>query len=208
MLKIFKSNDNNFYKLFEQAAENNLKAAKLLNQLCLNFKNPERVAKKIHDLEHTGDEILHTIFLQINKSFMTPIDREDIIVLTHALDDVIDFIYASASDFDTYQVKKATKCAQELSTLILHATKAVNQALPKLRKRSMHHEIQEAIVEINRLENEADDVFKTGLRVLFKNPKNPVDVIRFQAIYTTMEHATDACERIASILGGFTIKYA
>lgn len=208
MLTIFKSNDNRFYELFEEAAENNVKAAKLLNQLCVSFKNPQKIAEKIHDLEHKGDEISHIIFSQLNKSFMTPMDREDIIQLTHALDDVVDFVYASASDFDTYQVKKSTKCAQNLSKVILKATQEIHSALPKLRKRNMHHDVQKAIIEVNRLENEADVFFKTGLKTLFTHPKNAIDIIRMKSIYTTMEHATDACERIASVLEGFTIKYA
>jgi predicted phosphate transport protein (TIGR00153 family) len=208
MLKIFQSNDGIFYQLLEQAAENNAEAAKLLNQLCKDYKDPEKIAKKIHNLEHEGDEIAHKIFYEINKSFMTPIDREDLIELIHALDDVMDFIDESASDFDTYQVKKPTKFAEDMSLIILQATDIISQALPKLRKRKTFPEVEKSIIEINRLENEADAIFKAGLKSLYKNEENPIDIMRLQAIYSTMEEATDSCERIASMLGGFTIKYA
>jgi predicted phosphate transport protein (TIGR00153 family) len=208
MFKIFQSNDSVFYRLLELAAENNVKAAVLLNQLCTDYKDPEQIAKQIHDLENDGDKIAHKVFFEINKSFMTPIDREDIIDLIHALDDVLDFIDESASDFDTYQVKKTTKVAEDLSLIILQATKTVNEALPKLRKRKLFPEVEMAIVEINRLENEADILFKEALKSLYKHTQDPVDIMRLQAIYTTMEDATDSCERIASLLRGFTIKYA
>jgi predicted phosphate transport protein (TIGR00153 family) len=208
MFKIFQSNDSTFYRLLELAAENNVKAAVLLNQLCKEYVAPEQIAKEIHDLENDGDKIAHKVFFEINKSFMTPIDREDIINLIHALDDVLDYIDESASDFDTYQVKKPTKFAEDMSLIILKATQTVNQAFPKLRNRKLFPEIEMAIVEINRLENEADILFKTALKSLYKNTKDPIDIMRLQAIYTTMEDATDSCERIASLLRGFTIKYA
>ncbi|SRR5260221_1816475 len=208
MLKVFQSNYTVFYDLFEQAASNNVKAAKLLHELCIEFKNPGKSAEKIHKLEHIGDEISHKVFFEINKSFMTPIDREDIIALTHALDDVIDCIYASASDFDTYQVKKSTQYAKDISKIIVASTEILHRTLPKLRKRKLFHEVEKAIVEVNRLENEADVLLKDGLKSLFKNPKNPVDIIRLKAIYTNMEQATDACEQIANVLEGLTIKYA
>jgi predicted phosphate transport protein (TIGR00153 family) len=208
MFKIFQSNDGVFYQLLEDAAENNVKAAKLLNQLCKEYKDPEQIAELIHNLENDGDKIAHKVFFEINKSFMTPIDREDLIDMIHALDDVLDYIDESASGFDTYQVKKSTKFAEDMSLIILQAAEIINQALPKLRNRKLFPEVEKAIVEINRLENEADILFKAGLKSLYKNTKDPIDIMRLQAIYTTMEDATDSCERIASLLRGFTIKYA
>jgi predicted phosphate transport protein (TIGR00153 family) len=208
MLKIFQSNDDVFYKLLEQSAENNLNAARLLNQHCKNYKNPKEIAEKIHTLEHNGDELAHKVFFEINKTFMTPIDREDHIELTHALDDVMDFIDESAGDFDTYNVKKPTTVAEDMSYVILQATEIINQTLPNLRKRKMFNEIEKAIVEINRLENEADILYRSALKALYKNEKDPIEIMRQEAIYTTMEDATDSCEKIASLLGGYIIKYA
>jgi predicted phosphate transport protein (TIGR00153 family) len=208
MFNIFQSNDSVFYRLLDLAAENNVKAAVLLNQLCTEYKDPEQIAKQIHDLENDGDKIAHKVFFEINKSFMTPIDREDLIALIHALDDVMDYIDESAADFDTYQVKKTTKVAEDMSGIILQATQTINQVFPKLPNRKLFPEVEMAIVEINRLENEADILFKAALKSLYKNTKDPIDIMRLQAIYTSMEDATDSCERIASLLRGFTIKYA
>lgn len=208
VLKMFQSNDKLFYELFEQAAETNLKAAKLLHQLCKTYKDPEKMGRKIHALEHEGDEIAHRVFFEINRSFMTPIDREDIIGLIHGLDDILDFIDESANYFTTYQVKTPTKVAEDLSLIILQATEIIHQALPKMRKRKLFPEVEKAIVEINRLENEADALYKAGIKSLFTHPKDPIDVMRLQAIYTTMEDAIDACEKTASLFGGVTIKYA
>lgn len=208
MLEMFQSHDGVFFQLFEQAAENNHNAAKLLYQLCKDYKNPEKVAKKIHTLEHNGDDITHKAFFEIHKSFITPIDREDIMRLNQALDDVLDHIDESAANFTTYQIKKPTSVAKDMASIIVQATKSISTIIPKLRKRKHFSEIEKAIIEINKLENEGDVLFQSGIKSLFAKKNNPMDVMRLNAIYTSMEHATDACEKVAEILEGLIIKYA
>ena len=208
LLGIFQSKGDKFYKWFEEASENNHKAALLLEKLCKTFKDSKKIADQIHTLEHNGDQISHDIYSEINSVFVTPLDREDITALTDALDDVIDLIHASASTIVTYNVKKITPIAKEFSEIIVSSTKVVSQTLPKLRNRRNFSQVHKAIIEINRLENEADDLFKKGLTKLFKNPKDPIDIIRWKNIYEIMEDTTDKTEDIANVLQNLITKYA
>lgn len=208
LLNIFQSNGDKFYKWFEEAAENDYKAALLLEKMCKNFKDSKKLLTQIDKLEQTGDEISHNIYSEINTVFVTPLDREDIIGLTKALDDVIDLIDASASSIITYNVKKINPIAKELSRIIVSSTKVVNEVLPKLKKRKNFSQIHRAIIEINRLENEADTLLRKGLTELFKKPKNAIDVIRWRDIYEVMEETTDKTEDIAHVLQNLITKYA
>ncbi len=206
-LKILQGS-NIFYELFEKAAENNFLAAKELQKLCKDFKNPQKSADKIHDLEHQGDLIVHAIFEQLNKSFVTPLDREDIIALTNAIDDIMDLIHTCADDFNNYYVKKPTSIAIKLADIILESTKVIKEILPKIRQRRYFSVIKDGVRELNHLETKADVLLKQGIQSLFRSPKKSVDIIRWQAIYQTMEDATDKCEDVADVLGGFLVKYA
>lgn len=207
-MSIFHSNGDKFYEWFEQAAENNYKAALLLEKMCKNFNNPKKILFQIDKLERNGDDICHHIHNEINTVFVTPLDREDIVALTNALDDVIDLIHASASSITTYNVKRITPIAKELSEIIVSSTKAVHVVLPKLKHRKNFSQIHKTIIEINRLENEADVLHRKGLTELFRKPKNPVDVIRWRDIYEIMEKTTDKTEDIAHVLQNLITKYA
>lgn len=208
LLGVFQSKGDKFYRWFEEASENNYKAALLLEKLCKNFKDPKKIADQIHTLEHNGDQISHHIYKELNSVFVTPLDREDIIALTQALDNVIDLIHASASSIVTYNVKKITPVALELAQTILASSKIVAEVLPKLRNRRGFPQVYKAIVEINRLENTADDLLSSGLSKLFKKPKDPIDVIRWRDIYEMMENTTDKTEDIADVLQNLITKYA
>lgn len=208
LLGIFQSKGDKFYRWFDMAAQNNHQAALLLDKLCKNFKDPKKISQQIHHLEHEGDQISHKIYKEINSTFVTPLDREDIIMLTQTLDDVIDLIHASASTITTYNIKKITPVASEFSKIITSSTKLVAEILPKLRHRRTFSQIDKAIIEINRLENEADDLLRDSLTKLFKNPKNPIDVIRWRDIYGLMEDITDKTEDIANVLRNLITKYA
>lgn len=208
VLSIFNKTNDKFYLWFEQAAENNYQAAKFLEALCKNFRDPKETAKKVHLLEHKGDEISHNIYNQLNKAFTTPLDREDIIALTSDLDDVMDLIHASTTALDIYNVKKVTPIAQNLARVITDCTRQIAKVLPKLRHRRDFHQVHKASIEINRLENEADDLLRQGLRELFYKSRNPIDVLRWRDIYRLMEEATDKSEDIAQILEGLITKYA
>src|SRR4051794_36781330 len=203
LLKIFQgSQSSKFYDWFEQAAQINVQAAQELEYLCLHYGDAGQAAERIHDLEHQGDDISHNIYDELNRVFVTPLDREDIIALTRSLDDVTDLIHASADAMAVYNVKNSTPTACGLAGTIVASTKSVAAALPKLRNRRTFREVTTAIIEINRLENEADELLRAGLLELFKNPTDPLDVIRWRDIYEMMEEVTDKTEDIADVLRG------
>lgn len=208
LLGIFQSKGDKFYAAFEEASNNNHKAAQLLDKLCKNLKSATNLSKQIQELEQKGDQISHNIYSHINSTFVTPMDREDIIMLTQSLDDVVDLIHASASTIIVYNVKKITPATHEFSEIITASTKKVADILPKLRHRRTFSEVHQAIVEINRLENKADDLLRKSLTELFKNPKDPIEVIRWRDIYGVMEHITDKAEDIANVLQNLVTKYA
>lgn len=208
LLGIFQSKGDKFYKWFEDASENNFKAAQLLEKLCKNFKDPKKIAAQIHKLEHNGDQISHQIYNEVNRVFVTPLDREDILSLTSSLDNVVDLIHGSASTITTYNVKRITPIAKEFSEIIVSSTKVVAQTLPKLRNRKSFPHVSKAIISLNELENEADDLLRKGLAQLFKGAKKPIDVIRWKDIYEVMEDVTDKTEDIANILQNLVTKYA
>lgn len=176
--------------------------------ICKNFKDPHEIAVQIHNLEHDGDQISHLIYNEINRVFVTPLDREDILALTSSLDNVIDLIHGSASTITTHNVKRITPIAKEFSEIIVSSTKLVAQTLPRLRNRRGFSHVSKAIVRLNELENEADDLLRKGLAQLFKNSKNPIDVLRWKDIYEIMEDVTDQTEDIANILRNLVTKYA
>src|SRR3954447_10404134 len=154
---------NDFFGWFEQAANNNLAAARLLDELCRQYENPQQMVEHIHELEHHGDDISHSIYEQLNKVFMPPLDREDIIAITRALDDVMDFIHASADAMYVYNVRQPTPTAQGLAQIIVSCTEEVARGIPNLRKRSMMPDLNKTVIELNRLENQADELLRGGL---------------------------------------------
>jgi uncharacterized protein len=197
-----------FFTWFEEAANNNVAAARLLDELCRNFSAPGQMVERIHDLEHRNDDISHSIYEQLNKVFMPPMDREDIIALTRALDDVMDTIHACADAMYVYNVQEPTPTAQALAKSILACTEEVARYIPDLRQRRSMGHLNEGIIEINRLENQADELLRQGLIELFHSPHPPLEVLTWSRIYEMMEEVTDKSEDIADVLRGLVIKNA
>ena len=166
-----------------------------------------RVAE-ITELEHTGDTITHHIIAQLHTTFVTPFDREDIALLAHTMDDVTDLIHAAADAMLIYKIDNPSQRAKELSDIILKATVEVEKAVRGLRRRSELKKILEQCVEINRLENMADRVFRAAMAELFDNTVDMAQVIKWREIYEHMEGATDRCEDVANVLEGVALKHA
>jgi hypothetical protein len=200
--------NSDFFDWFEEAAQNNIQAAELLDKLCGDFTNVEGAAVQLHDLEHRGDGIVHSIYKKLNNVFMPPLDREDIIAIASALDDVMDFIYKAADAMSLYNIRQPTEVASRLSTVIVACTRAVAKQLPNLRQRRAMARIEEGVIEIHRLENQADALLREGVKDLFHRPHDPTEVIAWSRIYETMEQVTDKCEDIADVLRGLVIKHA
>lgn len=210
LFNFLKKDDTNFFQWFEDAANNSLKAAVALRNLCYNFEahNLEETVTNLHEYEHRGDEIGHRIYEQLNKSFITPLDREDIISLYSAIDDVTDYVHSAADMMSVYKVDTVPPIAQQLSDCIVGCAEEVVKAIPHLRKRKEMGFILPSVIQINSLENKADDLKRDGLVELFSHTEDVVHIIKWRDIYEEMEQATDKAEDIADVLRGLAIKNA
>jgi len=200
--------DTKFYDLFEQDTANSVTAAEKLVDLFNNYEDVEAKAKQLKDLERQGDIITHEIIQRVNRTFVTPIDREDIALLAHALDDVMDFIEAAGRTAFLYRVTEPTERAQQLCSIVAKMTYKLNEVMPRLRRRDQFKQILEDCVEMNRLENEADDVHHAALAELFDSGKDASEIIKWREIYQHMEDATDRGEDVANVLEGIVLKHA
>ncbi len=197
--------EEKFFDLFEQAAENILAGAQALEQLIEAGTADPAAVRKVEDLEHQGDRITHQIIRMLHRSFITPIDREDIHNLTKALDDCLDLIWAVAVRMSLYKIADTPPEARRLARLITESCSELIKAVHSLRAMK---DVIPSCVEINRLENEADDLARDAIARLFEGGHTPIDVIKWKEIYETMETATDRCEDAANILEGIYLKNA
>ena len=200
--------EEQFFGLFEDSAQNMVKAARELKGVVDTWEDVGERVGKITELEHQGDTITHQIMAQLNRTFVTPFDREDIALLAHSLDDVTDFIHAAADAMLIYKVTHSSQRAKELADIIVQAATEVERAMPHLRKRAELKQVFERCVEINRLENMADRVFRSAMGELFDDATDIADVIKWREIYEYMESATDRCEDVANVLEGVALKHA
>jgi predicted phosphate transport protein (TIGR00153 family) len=198
-----------FYDLFEQETANLVVAAEKLVDLFNNYENVEAKARELKDFEHRGDVITHEIIARVHRSFVTPIDSEDITLLAHSLDDVMDFIEAAGRTAHLYHIAQPTERARELARIVDKMARKLNEVMPQLRHRDKFKWILEQCVEINTLENEADDVQHAALAELFEACAiDACQVIKWRELYQHLEDATDRGEDVANVLEGVVLKYA
>jgi uncharacterized protein len=201
--------DMGFYDLFDQQTANLVAAAEKLVDLFENYENVEAKAKHLKELEHQGDVITHDIIQKVHRTFVTPIDREDITLLAHSLDDVMDFIEAAGRTAFLYRITEPTERARQLAAIVARMATKLNEAMPRLRKADQYAWILKQCVQINSLENEADDVLHAALAELFDACHlNACDVIKWREIYEHLESATDRGEDVANVLEGIVLKHA
>ncbi|MEK7280755.1 MAG: DUF47 family protein [Chloroflexota bacterium] len=200
--------ERKFFDLFEEGARNLVKAGEVFADLVEHWENVEEKAKKLEDLEHEGDSITHRIMALLHSTFVTPFDREDIALLTNALDDVVDLIQAASDAMLIYRVKAPTARAKQLAEIIRDAAWEVERAVAYLRHQSQLKQMMVSCVELNRLENAADEVLRTALGELFQDSTDIIHIIKWRELYEHMENATDRCEDVANILEGIALKHA
>ena len=200
--------DTKFYDLFEQDSANLVLAAGKLVDLFENYTDVEVKAKELKDMESHGDVITHEIMQRLHRTFVTPIDREDIALLANSLDDMMDFIEAAGRTAFLYGITKPTVKAQELTVIIAKVAYKLNEVMPCLRHRNQFQRIMEQCVEINSLENEADDVHHSAQTELFENCTDACRIIKWREVYQHLEDATDRGEDVANVLEGIVLKYA
>ncbi|OGO07888.1 MAG: phosphate transport regulator, partial [Chloroflexi bacterium RBG_13_57_8] len=200
--------EHKFFDLFEESAKNILKASKSLKEMLDTWQFVDSRVAEITELEHEGDSITHQIISLLHRTFVTPFDREDIALLAHTMDDIIDFIHASADSMFIYKINSPAARAKELADIIVLGAVEVEKAVGGLRHKSEFKQILERCVEINRLENMADRVYRAAIGELFENTADIAQIIKWREIYEHMESATDRAEDVADVLEGVALKNA
>ena len=198
--------DEKFFTMFREMTWNIIEGAELLKDMLDNYHDPVSSQLRIKEVEHKGDTLTHEIIKKLNKSFVTPLEREDIYALSAALDDILDLIDASAQRFVMYNVEKPTSQAKELAFLILKACQVISKGVSHLGGKMEH--ISECCVDVNSLENESDRVCREAVSHLFQEEKDPIQLIKWKEIYETLERAVDKCEDAANILESVVLKNA
>jgi predicted phosphate transport protein (TIGR00153 family) len=197
--------DREFFDLFEEAGGNILRAAQLLDEMLSQWPERSELARDVLICEQEGDRITHDIIRKLNETFVTPIDREDILALASALDDIVDFIEEVADFMGLYKIEAPMSQAQQMAHVLVQSARQVAEAMPRLRGfKDMSH----YTVELNRLENDGDRIVREALAALFDNGIDPMVVIRWKDIYDRLEEAIDATETVAHILEGISVKNA
>jgi predicted phosphate transport protein (TIGR00153 family) len=194
-----------FFELFAEMSHNLTRGAKLLAGILGDMKDVDRRLGELHDIEHTGDDITHQILTKLNQTFITPFDREDIHTLATSLDDVLDFIHAAGERLTMYKITTAPPAAEELAQIIVRQTEELAKGVSNLEK---HDHVLEHCVEINRLENEADEVARASISKLFERERDPINLIKLKELYEFLETATDKAEDVANVLETVVLKSA
>ncbi len=197
--------EDQYFTLFSQIAEKIQEAAGVLVEMMNGpYESFEATSKRIKSIEHECDEITHNVTTKLNQSFITPFDREDIYTLSVALDDVCDYIDAAARATVMYDVREADQHIKDLARIIHELSKEINSAVALLKdaKGMSRH-----LLEIQRLENDADEVYFRAIGALFKNSTDAISIIRLKELYEIMENATDRCESVANIIESIVLKH-
>lgn len=210
ILKIFMPKDRVFYTLFEEVADTMAQMGKHLQEVVKEplFEKRAVLINRIEDLEHVNDELTHRIFTELGRNFITPFDREDIHYLATSLDDISDYIYASAKKINFYKVNPNDPGILKMAELIELSCDQVRNAVKELRNMKNMRNITEALVKVNSIENQADDVFDQSIDRLFELEPDAKEVIKKREIYQVMEIVTDKCEDAANVIESIIIKYA
>jgi predicted phosphate transport protein (TIGR00153 family) len=197
--------DKHFFNMLENEASNVLVGSIAFLEMLKNYENIKQKQQKIKDIEHQGDDFVHEIFEELNKTFITPIDHEDISGLASAFDDVLDYIDGTATRFVLYEIEKPEENMIKLAEVILKQATELNIAICGLRNIKDPKDIEKKCIEVNRLENIADDIYKTSVAQLFKR-KDAIEIMKLKEIYERLEFATDKCEDAANVISDIVVK--
>jgi uncharacterized protein len=195
--------DNSFFAMFSAMSDNLITGASALVDLFANYQDVEKQIEQIHRIEREGDELTHAILTKLNQTFITPFDREDIHELASKLDDVLDFLNAASARLVMYRIADPPPAAGELATIILKQCLKLREAVSLIQKNG---NILAHCVEINRLENEADQVSQHAIARLFEHEKDPINLIKIKELLEFLERATDKAEDVANVLETVVLK--
>ncbi len=199
--------ETKFFDMFNEIAGNLVEGAQVLSDLLHNYdyqRLPEAV-QKIKEIEHRGDDMTHRVFIKLNQTFITPFDREDIHLLASSLDDVLDFVFSASDRLVTYKITQPSPSAKVLAGIILKQAEELKKAVSLLNK---NHHLLEHCVEVNRLENEADQVSREAIGRLFDGGYDPITLIKLKELLEILEEASDKAEDVANVLESVVLKNA
>jgi predicted phosphate transport protein (TIGR00153 family) len=199
--------ETQFFDLFEQSAKLLLEAAKLLHEAVEDYSSLPEKSHRIERLEHEADQITHEVMAKLNRTFITPLDREDIHQLAATLDDVMDYIEDSTQHLTLYKVKQPTPEFKALAQVVYRQVEEISKMIPRLRNLK-HADILQHCIEVNRLENEGDRILRQAVADLFEHGKDPLEVMKWRELYKILETATDKCEHVAIAIEGIFLKNA
>lgn len=197
--------DKHFFNMLENESQNVLDGSNAFLEMLKNYENIQEKQQKIKDIEHQGDDFVHEIFQELNKTFITPIDHEDISKLASAFDDVLDYIDGTATRLVLYDIKKPEENMIRLAEVLVRQATELNIALSGLRNLKNPKEIEKRCIEVNRLENVADDIYKNSVAELFKR-KDAIEIMKLKEVYERLEFATDKCEDAANVISDIVVK--
>ena len=208
--RLFKPRDRIFFFHFEASAANVLKMSEDLILMMATEPGSQRnaILERLELQERANDDLTHTIFTDLARNFITPIDREDIHQLATSLDDVADFILSSAKNIELFHIKTPDETCRELARLVNEGSKIVQLAVQSLRDLHKANTNIQFVVDINSMENEADSVYDKAIERLFMTEKDAIELIKWRDLYSTLELATDKCEDVANVIESIMLKYA
>lgn len=213
VLEWFIPRETKFFVMLKNQSENLLLGAKEFDKFVKNYPHlslvkKEAYVKSVMDIEHAGDLMIHSIVDALNKTFITPIDREDIYRLTTLLDDVLDFINAATIRIQIFRIKKLDKYTLEMVGIITEVVNEIDALIKQLgSKHAKHNEMKGYFIKINKLENEADIIYRNAIADLFKSGHNAVEIIKLKEIYEILETVTDKAEDVANVVEGIVVKH-
>jgi predicted phosphate transport protein (TIGR00153 family) len=199
--------ETKFFEMFEEIAGNLVVGAQALSELLHNYDYEQmpRAVERIGDIEHRGDDMTHRLLVKLNQTFITPFDREDIHMLASSLDDVLDFIFSASYRLLNYKITQPSPSAKVLAGIILKQTEELQKAVSLLNKDSR---LLVHCVEVNRLENEADQVSREAIGRLFDSSPDPITLIKLKELLEILEEASDKAEDVANVLETVVLKNA
>ena len=210
LMRWLKPREMVFFELLESAAANAYRASQLFD-LQIRTNDPARFAelrREMKDLEHIGDDFTREIMDRLNQTFVTPIDREDIMQLAHSLDDVVDALHAVCERLILYRITHIMPAVTEISSLIVEGSGEILHLVRSLRNMKNHQEIQDRIRRVHTLENKADSIYHAALAQIFEDPKDAIELIKWKELLNRIEDATDKIELVAKVVGSTVMKNA
>lgn len=208
MLKYFMPKEGQFFDLFNESAEQIVLGTQEFQVMVKNLDKASEHAKNIRDIEHKADTITHRTVELLHKTFITPLDREDIHTLISRMDDIVDFIEAASERMHLYNVTSAPPEIFEMADVCARSAELVKKAVAGLKNLKEPKELLHICIEINHLENEGDQILRTAMAKLFRDETDTRQLIKFKEIYELLEGVTDRCEDVANIIEGIVLEYA